>query len=252
MLKSEELDRDGFEEILQRAIVKIPQIYPEWTDFNPTDPGIMLLELMSYFTEVSEYHLNVIDEDNYRKYLKLLGKVPEARQPAKSWLKITGNGRLPENSVFFAEEIPFETEYEIDVNENEIVSVKSGDTVIENKNNLFGDLHSKLVFSPFDDRDEAGDYGFEIHLKKPLYPGNTVGIYIQIKEWKNTSPFQDGFPDYVKFHCEILDNVWKHGVEILVDETRGFCRSGIIIFKVAQRISVGEGREIRFLIDEGE
>jgi hypothetical protein len=252
MLQSAELDKDGFEEILQRAVGKIPQLYPEWTDFNPSDPGITLLEMMSYFTEVSEYHLNVIDDRNYRKYLKLLGRDLRGRVPAKTWLKVIGNGRLPANSRFYAENLSFETEYGIDVSENEIVSIQNGEEIIENKNNLFSDLHSKFSFSPFENKDEDGKYAFTVKLKKSLSAGNVVGVYVQIKEWENTSPFEDGFRDYVKYHCELSDNEWKRNIEVLRDETRGFCKSGIIVLKVTDKVSVGEGRKIRFLIDEGE
>jgi hypothetical protein len=252
MLQSEELDQDGFEEILQRAIGKIPQIYPDWTDYNPSDPGITILELMSYYTEISEYHLNVIDDDSYRKYLKLLGRIPPERTPARTWLKVTGGGRLPVNTRFYAEDIPFETEYEVDISDNEIISIQSGDIVIENKNNLFSDLHSKFSFSPFEGKDGQDNNGFEIHLNKPLRLGEIAGVYVQISEWENTAPFAEDFQPYVKYHCERYDGGWQRGVEIMEDETQGFCKSGIILLKITGQLSQGKGTKIRFLIDSGE
>ena len=109
MLRSEELDQESFDEILTSAVDRMNEYYPVWTDHNPSDPGLALLELMAWYTEVARYHLNVIDRDNIYRYLKLLGYRPHGIRPSKTILKVTGRGRLPRLSRFFADKLPFET-----------------------------------------------------------------------------------------------------------------------------------------------
>ncbi|SPE38477.1 conserved hypothetical protein [Candidatus Sulfopaludibacter sp. SbA3] len=50
----------------------IPGIAPEWTNYNPADPGVTLIELFAYVTEVLIYRLNQITDDDLLAYLKLL------------------------------------------------------------------------------------------------------------------------------------------------------------------------------------
>ena len=50
----------------------IPSLYPEWTDHNPTDPGIVLIELLSWLTEMMIYRVNRVPDANLKTFLKLL------------------------------------------------------------------------------------------------------------------------------------------------------------------------------------
>ena len=43
MLPSRNLDNQTFEEIVEYAVGRIPQLCPQWTNHNPSDPGITLL-----------------------------------------------------------------------------------------------------------------------------------------------------------------------------------------------------------------
>ena len=50
----------------------IPGLAPEWTNYNPSDPGITLIELFAYLTEILLYRLNQISDNDLRTYLRLL------------------------------------------------------------------------------------------------------------------------------------------------------------------------------------
>jgi hypothetical protein len=67
------LDDRMFEQMLQEARKAIPRLFPQWTDENAHDPGMTLLELMSWMTEMQQYYLNRVTEQSERKFLKLLG-----------------------------------------------------------------------------------------------------------------------------------------------------------------------------------
>lgn len=49
----------------------------DWTDHNPSDPGIMLLELFAWLGEMSLYKMNRVPETHERKFLKLVIDPPE-------------------------------------------------------------------------------------------------------------------------------------------------------------------------------
>ena len=68
-----ELDSRSYREIEEDAVFHIPREYPEWTNYNLADPGMTLVQLLSWLTEVQQYHLSQPSEGKRRKYLKLLG-----------------------------------------------------------------------------------------------------------------------------------------------------------------------------------
>ncbi|MGW6129719.1 putative baseplate assembly protein [Cellulomonas sp. NPDC055163] len=61
---------------------RIPVYVPAWTDHNPTDPGIALLELFAYLGESLLYRFNQIPETTYVEFLRLLGVQPRGARPA--------------------------------------------------------------------------------------------------------------------------------------------------------------------------
>ncbi|MBU3967806.1 MAG: baseplate J/gp47 family protein [Euryarchaeota archaeon] len=66
------LDDRNFDDLMKEARSLIPVYNKEWTNYNPSDPGITMLELFSWLSEMSIYRINKVQEENYRKFLKLL------------------------------------------------------------------------------------------------------------------------------------------------------------------------------------
>ncbi|MFW9259433.1 baseplate protein J [Nostoc sp. CALU 546] len=66
------LDDRTYANLVEEAISQIPVEYPEWTDHNPTDTGIILIELLAWLTEMTLYRVNQIPDDNYASFLSLL------------------------------------------------------------------------------------------------------------------------------------------------------------------------------------
>jgi hypothetical protein len=52
--------------------VLIPKLSLQWTDHNPTDPGIVLLELLAWLTEMVLYRVNQIPDATSLTFLQLL------------------------------------------------------------------------------------------------------------------------------------------------------------------------------------
>jgi predicted phage baseplate assembly protein len=77
-------------DLVDEARRRIVRYCPEWTDYNLSDPGITLIELFAWMTELLTYRLNRVPEKNYIKFLELLGV---ALQPASS-ARVTMTFRL--------------------------------------------------------------------------------------------------------------------------------------------------------------
>lgn len=85
-LPTPNLDDRSFEQIRDEAIRLIPQYCPEWTNFNPSDPGITLIELFSWMTEMVLYRLNRVPEKVHLTLLDLIGVRLRPPQPAQTML----------------------------------------------------------------------------------------------------------------------------------------------------------------------
>lgn len=80
------LDNRDFAKIVAEAKALIPRYAPEWTDHNESDPGITLIELFAWMTEMMIFRLNQVPERNYIEFLKLLGIELVPAHPAKAEL----------------------------------------------------------------------------------------------------------------------------------------------------------------------
>jgi hypothetical protein len=67
------LDNLKFEELLEEAKSLIPVYAPEWTNYNLSDPGISLVEIFAWLSEMVNYRVDQVTEENQRSFLKLLG-----------------------------------------------------------------------------------------------------------------------------------------------------------------------------------
>src|ERR1043165_5179600 len=85
MIPPPKLDDRSFNDIVEEAISMIPRYSPEWTNHNPSDPGITLIELAAWMTDLLLFRLNQVPEKNYVAFLNLLGiklRPPRAAQVA--------------------------------------------------------------------------------------------------------------------------------------------------------------------------
>ena len=76
------LDDRRYRDLVEEARSLIPSYAPEWTNHNPSDPGITLVEMFAYLTELLVYRVNRVTDDNIRAFLKLIkGKEVDKSQP---------------------------------------------------------------------------------------------------------------------------------------------------------------------------
>jgi predicted phage baseplate assembly protein len=76
------IDDRRFDDIVAEARTRIARYAPEWTDLNDNDPGIALVQVFAWLTEMLIYRLGKVPELNYLKFLELLGIELNPAEPA--------------------------------------------------------------------------------------------------------------------------------------------------------------------------
>jgi phage-related baseplate assembly protein len=66
------LDTRRFDDLVAEMRALIPRYAPEWTNHNPSDPGVTLIELLAWVTEATLYRINVVPEATSLEFAKLL------------------------------------------------------------------------------------------------------------------------------------------------------------------------------------
>jgi hypothetical protein len=59
-------------DLVAQARARIPALAPKWTDHNPGDPGITLIELFAWFAEMLVYQADQLPPDRTEAFLRLL------------------------------------------------------------------------------------------------------------------------------------------------------------------------------------
>ncbi len=83
------LDDRRFQDIVDEAKRRITRYCPEWTDHNVSDPGVALIELFAWMTEMILYRLNQVPDRLYVKFLELVGVELFSAAPARAELLFT-------------------------------------------------------------------------------------------------------------------------------------------------------------------
>jgi hypothetical protein len=87
MIPPPKLDDRTYNDIVAEAVGMIPRYAPEWTNHNPSDPGITLIELAAWMTDLILHRLNQVPEKNYVAFLNLLGIKLRPPRAAKAFLQ---------------------------------------------------------------------------------------------------------------------------------------------------------------------
>ncbi|MBA3533209.1 MAG: putative baseplate assembly protein [Ardenticatenales bacterium] len=82
-------------DLVDEARRRIIRYCPEWTDYNLSDPGITLIELFSWMTEMMVYRLNRVPEKNYVKFMDMLGFTLQPATSARTELTFRLSAPFP-------------------------------------------------------------------------------------------------------------------------------------------------------------
>ncbi|MBD1909764.1 MULTISPECIES: putative baseplate assembly protein [unclassified Leptolyngbya] len=80
------LDDRKYNDLVEECLLRIPRYCPEWTNHNPSDPGVTLLELFAWLTDQMLFRFNQVPYRNYIVFLEMLGIRLQAPAPAQTAL----------------------------------------------------------------------------------------------------------------------------------------------------------------------
>lgn len=240
MLPRLPLDDRSFADIVQEARQKIPYRFPDWTDENAHDPGMTLLELFAWLSEMQQYYLSRIPERNVRKFLNLLGIARREAQSAVTEAAISGVTRsmlLPIGTKLQAEDQIFETTEAVRLLPLEIERIitrtdrEASDRTTSNKTD-------NSVFYAFGPDARAGSVLY-IALDKEPPVGETISLSVLLEgvtdgwsaeQLNNVVPSARVVWRSYSYD-EALGAAWAP-IEVIADETVHLTYSGRLTFKV--------------------
>ncbi len=78
------VDGRTFEQVLDEARKRIPLYTPDWTDYNPSDPGMTLLDLFAWLAQTTIWEIDQAPERSFGRFLDFLGVPRLAPVPARA------------------------------------------------------------------------------------------------------------------------------------------------------------------------
>lgn len=77
------LDDRTYADLVREARALIPQYCPEWTHLGDADPGMTLVQLFAWMTEMTLYRLNRVPDKTYIHFLNFIGEERRTAQAAR-------------------------------------------------------------------------------------------------------------------------------------------------------------------------
>lgn len=81
-IKPPSLDDRQYADIVDEMMQLIPQYCPEWTNLGAADPGVTLVQLFSWMTEMVLYRVNRVPDKTYIHFLNFIGEDRKVAQPS--------------------------------------------------------------------------------------------------------------------------------------------------------------------------
>jgi predicted phage baseplate assembly protein len=99
------LDDLRFQELVSEARARIGRHSPEWTEHNVSDPGITLIELFAWFTDVLSYRISRIPDRVHLALLELVGVTPAPPRISRAELRFRAAGTVAGMTVPIGTEV---------------------------------------------------------------------------------------------------------------------------------------------------
>lgn len=240
------IDDRRYGDILDEARARIPRYSPEWTDLNESDPGIVMLELFAWLTEMQLYRMARVPELNYLKFLELVGieLEPATAATAKIGFPVSPTFDRPTLIVpaktQVATEDPdvqgpilFETDQALTAIRSELTSLQSDEGL--GTRDIGGEnADTGVAFKPFGPnavRDNAFLLGFSEEL-----PAATVRLSVWTPTGGGERPVSACFDAAARTVSTLLAwELWNgrewQAMTLLKDDSGAFTRDGDILLR---------------------
>lgn len=111
MLNPKNIPRKTYEELMEENYGKIPIYSSEWTNYNPSDPGITIMENLSALQIIQQDKMYEVTDGVRARLLQLVGYSPKRGSGAKVYLEPSGLKEkllIPADKRYMVGDISFE------------------------------------------------------------------------------------------------------------------------------------------------
>ena len=236
MLSARNLDDQTYEEIVRAAEGRLPWLCPAWTDHNAHDPGITILELMAWYKEMQQYHMNQFTNPLRQKLLGLVGVERRPALPAQCAVELGAEEppRLAGERLTTREGIPFELAQALPAQRPVIarIQVVQGTRRMD-VGELLGDRH--VTFQPFGEENAPAQ--LYIGLSRLGEKDLRLWFDVETPEGAPRNPFAspDQAPRLIRWTCQGAE-----GTQLVEDETHALSVSGFVTLRPKGTWSAGE------------
>lgn len=225
------LEEDTYDTIRSNAIQSIVRYQEMWTNYNPSDSGITLLELLAWMQEMQEFYLNRYGEENKQLYLELLGMKPYGLAPAgvMTEVLIDQERKIYPNTGFLTDSIYYEPEAEgmLGIEKLQFCYAQKEDGTL-----LWSSSEEELQYGKwmFGEQPRPGNR-FYVSFDQPIPLSCRHVLYLELElpEGLKRNPVPRGKKAlFSQFQMEYWDGSGWKPCKVLEDETAGFLQSGCI------------------------
>ena len=263
-LAAPKLDDRHFQDIVDEAKKRIPYYVKEWTDHNVSDPGVTMIELFAWMTDMILYRLNRVPDLHYIRFMEMLGMKLKEPVPAKAsvtfWLsapqetkviipagtEVASTQTETEPSIIFTTDEDFAIQLPrlvaaqsriVDDQEKEVFAVHDAEGLLRGQENI-------AVFTDVPHDNDALYFGFENDLSHYL-----LGFELECDPTGGAGidPTQ---PPYVwEASTGSLDEPWLPcPIDLGDDTTKGMNTSGRIRIHIPEMGKMAVNNEVQFWI----
>ncbi|MDO4292944.1 MAG: baseplate J/gp47 family protein [Eubacteriales bacterium] len=223
--------------LMEEAVGKIPVYSGEWTNFNPSDPGITILENLAAFQLLQHGQMDIVTDKVREGLLRLMGYTAQKGKCARVLLEASGLKEpvlIPADQRFMVGDVSFETALAGRLTDNRIVAVYAKDSGGLHNHSYVLDRDIPVSAQIFSGKPAAG---MELYLvlEKAPEPGEELLIHVKVGNRYKRNPFreEDGRPFAVlSWACYTKDGFAEIKTE---DKTHAFLEDGEIRFTMPEQ-----------------
>lgn len=240
MLNNRNLDDRTYEDMMKEAIMRIPMYTSEWTNFNPSDPGMTILENLTAFELLQQNRINQITPEIRRKLLKLVGFEEEKGRCARVLLvaeNVEDSLTIPAGQKFRLGEVCFETNRMMELSDSHLTGVYWVRGKEWHDCSFLADRELKVPALLFGGKPEIDDAVYFLANRLPG-PGEEIIFSVAAADSHNRNPFVE------KGNNTFAELVWECFTEKgfremnVKDHTGCFLVNGEIRMRLPQETAV--------------
>jgi predicted phage baseplate assembly protein len=252
-LKSEYpvIDDRRYADIVAEARARIPRYTPEWNDFNDNEPGMAVVQLMAWMSDLLIARLGRVPKLNYLKFLELLGIELTPARPARVELSFPVLPSFTEPTLIVpmhtqvSADIPGEDQAIVFETEKALTAIAARlDSVQVDQGLQTTDVSAAnaevqtgfLAFGPAVRTGNALMLGFDSTLDFPTVP---IDLALWVGQRASRTPLYVDSPLATAPPATLAWEYWNgkdwYPLDTLKDDTAAFTRSGHVLLGAAPR-----------------